>query len=79
MPELTVDGLVLKSMGNQEQTNNITMRIFLIKLALLAVLFFFGGLNLLLFIIISFVEMIEEKVSKLCDFIECKIEKYERT
>jgi len=79
MPELTVDGLVLKSMGNQEQTNNITMRIFLIKLALLAVLFFFGGLNLLLFIIISFVEMIEEKVSKLCDFIESKIEKYERT
>jgi hypothetical protein len=74
-----VDGLVLKSMGNQEQTNNITMRIFLIKLALLAVLFFFGGLNLLLFIIISFVEMIEGKVSKLCDFIECKIEKYERT
>lgn len=55
------------------------MRIFLIKLALLTVLFFFGGLNLLLFIIISFVEMIEEKVSKLCDFIECKIEKYERT
>jgi len=74
-----VGGLVLKSMGNQEQINNITMRIFLIKLALLAVLFFFGGLNLLLFIIISFVEMIEEKVSKLCDFIECKIEKYERT
>jgi hypothetical protein len=66
-------------MGNQEQINNITMRIFLIKLALLAVLFFFGGLNLLLFIIISFVEMIEGKVSKLCDFIECKIEKYERT
>jgi len=55
------------------------MRIFLIKLALLAVLFFFGGLNLLLFIIISFVEMIEGKVSKLCDFIESKIEKYERT
>ena len=55
------------------------MRIFLIKLALLAVLFFFGGLNLLLFIIISFVEMIEGKVSKLCDFIECKIEKHERT
>ena len=69
MLEPMVDGLVLKSMGNQEQTNNITMRIFLIKLALLAVLFFFGSLNLLLFIIISFVEMIEEKVSKLCDFI----------
>ena len=79
MLEPMVDGLVLKSMGNQEQINNITMRIFLIKLALLAVLFFFGSLNLLLFIIISFVEMIEEKVSKLCDFIECKIEKYERT
>lgn len=54
------------------------MKIFLIKVILLAGLFFFGGINLLLFLILSFIEMIESYNTKFCNFLEYVLEKYER-
>lgn len=54
------------------------MKIFLIKISLLAGIFFVGGLNLLIQLVLSFVEMIEEYSTKICSFFEEKLENYER-